>query len=68
MSISYRTMALELRGSLGMTQVEFAGTLGVAPTTVSRWETGRQIPSHLARKMLRELQSQKAIEQSLKEA
>jgi len=57
----------QLRVSLGMTQVEFAGTLGVAPSTVSRWETGKQIPSHLARKMLRELQSQQAIEQALKE-
>ena len=57
----------QLRVSLGMTQVGFAGTLGVAPSTVSRWETGKQIPSHLARKMLRELQSQQAIEQALKE-
>ena len=28
------------RKALGLTQVEFAGEIGVNPITVSRWETG----------------------------
>ncbi len=30
-----------LRGRLGLSQLAFAGHLGVAPQTVTKWETGR---------------------------
>jgi putative transcriptional regulator len=38
----------QLREALGLTQEEFARELGVSFSTVSRWETGRGRPSHLA--------------------
>ena len=31
----------KIRAALGMTQVELAAELGVAPNTVARWEQGR---------------------------
>jgi len=37
-----------VRKRLGLTQQEFAGKLGVALPTVSRWETKRHRPSRLA--------------------
>jgi transcriptional regulator with XRE-family HTH domain len=44
-----------LRAKLGMSQAEFAQRLGVSQTTVSRWESGRQIPESGVRIQLREL-------------
>jgi putative transcriptional regulator len=41
-----------LRGALGMTQAEFARALGWAPSTISRWESGRTRPSRLAFKVI----------------
>jgi|FLYL01.1.fsa_nt_gi transcriptional regulator with XRE-family HTH domain len=38
----------ELRKSLGMSQQEFAQTLGVGVATVSRWETGEAKPTGTA--------------------
>jgi len=35
----------EVRNELGITQVQFAKTLGVTPAIVVRWETGKQEPS-----------------------
>lgn len=45
-----------LRNRLGMTQAEFAVKLGVAPYTVRRWETEKNKPSPMARKLLDELE------------
>ena len=38
-----------LRRHLGMTQEEFAHSLGITVGTVNRWENGRFSPSKLAR-------------------
>lgn len=38
----------DLRTKLGLTQEELAGRLGVSPTTIMNWETGRHVPSRLA--------------------
>ena len=45
----------QLRHQLNLSQVEFAGLLGVAFRTVNRWENGRAIPSPLAIEKLEEL-------------
>jgi DNA-binding transcriptional regulator YiaG len=42
----------ELRKLLGLTQVELANMLCVAPLTVRRWEKDRAIPSPMAQKQL----------------
>jgi len=47
----------ELRISLRLTQTEFAEKLGVVLMTVSRWETGKLIPS------LRNLRKLEALKQ-----
>jgi transcriptional regulator with XRE-family HTH domain len=44
-----------LRAQLGMSQAEFAQRLGVSQTTVSRWESGRQLPEASVQIRLREL-------------
>ena len=41
-----------LRQRLGMTQEEFAHTLGVTVSTVNRWENGKVVPSRLARRAM----------------
>ena len=35
----------ELRAARGLTQDELAARMGVARNTISRWETGRMVPS-----------------------
>lgn len=50
----------ELRASLGMTQAEFARTLGVRQQTVSEWETGRYEPRGASARMLSMLAEQRA--------
>jgi transcriptional regulator with XRE-family HTH domain len=47
-----------LRIRLGMSQSEFAERMGVSQTTVSRWESGRQIPGAGIRAQLSELRYQ----------
>lgn len=49
-----------LRASLGMTQAEFARTLGVRQQTVSEWETGRYLPRGASARMLSMLAEQRA--------
>lgn len=44
-----------LREHLGMSQEEFAHKLGVAGTTVRRWESGTCKPSPLAQEKLQRL-------------
>jgi DNA-binding transcriptional regulator YiaG len=40
------------RKKLGLNQAEFAKVLGVARSTVSRWEWGHSAPSYLAERHL----------------
>jgi DNA-binding transcriptional regulator YiaG len=41
-----------IREKLGLTQEQFAQTIGVSFATVNRWERGHTKPSSLARKCL----------------
>ena len=41
-----------IRNELGMTQVLFAGFMGVSPKTVEAWEAGRNTPDGPARRIL----------------
>ena len=45
----------ELRLKSGLTQSKFAAALGLNPSTVRFWESGRRSPDGLARKVLRML-------------
>ena len=45
----------ELRERLGMTQLDFAKTVGVGLTTVARWEQGKAKPTPLAIEKLESL-------------
>lgn len=49
------TLVSELRQSLGLTQEKLAAKLGVAFTTINRWENGRSKPSPLALKQIEDL-------------
>jgi len=51
----------ELRKQLGLTAEELAQKLGVSVGTVSRWETGRNKPSKLARHRLKEVLDKEKI-------
>jgi DNA-binding transcriptional regulator YiaG len=50
----------ELRVALGLTQEDLARALGVALSTVCRWEQGRSCPSRLALASLQRLRSETA--------
>ena len=50
-----------IRKSLGLTQENFAHRLGVSHCTVSRWETGKSIPSRLAENQIQRLITRKEI-------
>lgn len=52
-----------IRNELGMTQVLFAGFMGVSPKTVEAWEAGRNMPDGPARRMLAMLQVDPALPQ-----
>ena len=41
-----------LRKKLGLTQEQFAATVGVTFSTVNRWESGKSAPSPLAMKQI----------------
>ena len=41
-----------IRSELGMTQVLFAGVIGVSTKTVEAWEAGRNMPDGPARRIL----------------
>lgn len=45
-----------LRERLGLTPAQFARLLGVHPSTVSRWESGRRYPTGGAIPAMRRLQ------------
>ncbi|MBW4480023.1 MAG: helix-turn-helix domain-containing protein [Tolypothrix brevis GSE-NOS-MK-07-07A] len=42
----------DLRLLAGLTQEQFAATLGVTYTTINRWENGRSTPSPMAMKLI----------------
>lgn len=42
----------DLRLLAGLTQEQFAATLGVTYTTINRWENGRSKPSPMAKKLI----------------
>ena len=46
------TVVLEIRRQLGVTQAEFAKTLGASLESVKSWELGRRHPSGLATRVL----------------
>ena len=46
------TVVLEIRRQLGVTQAEFAKTLGASLESVKSWELGRRHPSGLAARVL----------------
>src|SRR5207249_9668966 len=45
-------MIRAIRQALGMTRAEFGRALGWAPSTISRWESGRAQPNRLAVKII----------------
>lgn len=45
----------ELRLETGLTQEQFASTLGVTCSTMNRWENGRSNPSPLAMRKVEEM-------------
>ena len=46
----------QLRLRLGLSQAEFAGSLGVKQASVSRWENGHDLPSPALRRQMRAMQ------------
>jgi putative transcriptional regulator len=45
--------AAEARARSGLSQLEFAGLLGVSPRTLQDWEQGRREPTGAARTLLK---------------
>ena len=54
-----------IRNELGMTQVLFAGLMGVSTKTVEAWEAGRNMPDGPARRILAMLKVDPAWPQKL---
>ncbi len=52
-----------IRNELGMTQVLFAGFMGVSAKTVEAWEAGRNMPDGPARRILAMLKADPALPQ-----
>lgn len=50
-----------IRNTLGMTQVLFAGLMGVSVKTVEAWEAGRNMPDGPARRILSMLQTDPSL-------
>ncbi len=42
----------QIRKKTGLSQVSFAGTIGVSPKTIEAWENGRNKPEGTARRLL----------------
>lgn len=60
--------ATEIRGirhELGMTQVLFAGFMGVSTKTVEAWEAGRNMPDGPARRILAMLKTDPMLPQKM---
>ena len=60
--MAFSSMAKEeikaIRSSLGLSQAEFAESLGVNQTAVSHWENGLRRPSGAAAILIQQLQNQ----------
>ncbi len=54
-----------IRNELGMTQVLFAGFMGVSTKTVEAWEAGRNMPDGPARRILAMLKVDPGLPQRL---
>jgi DNA-binding transcriptional regulator YiaG len=54
-SIDYAKLVKDLRTHLGVTQEQFAQSLGVSYSTVNQWENGHRIPQPFLKKRLLEL-------------
>lgn len=52
-----------IRNELGMTQVLFAGFMGVSTKTVEAWEAGRNMPDGPARRILSMLKADPSLPQ-----
>ena len=52
-----------IRNELGMTQVLFAGFMGVSTKTVEAWESGRNMPDGPARRILSMLEVDPSLPQ-----
>jgi DNA-binding transcriptional regulator YiaG len=50
-----------LRKRLGMSQERFAAEIGVTFSTVSRWENGHNVPSHLSWRAMLQLAYQHGL-------
>lgn len=55
----------KIRNELGMTQVLFAGFMGVSTKTVEAWESGRNMPDGPARRILAMLKVDPGLPQRL---
>ncbi len=42
----------QIRKQTGLSQISFAGTIGVSPKTIEAWENGRNKPEGAARRLL----------------
>lgn len=57
-----------IRRKLGLSQVDFANTFGLNPTTVSRWETGNREPTITGKILLLVIKhNPEAVQQALAE-
>ncbi len=54
-----------IRTELGMTQVLFAGFMGVSTKTVEAWESGRNMPDGPARRILSMLRTDPTLPQKM---
>ena len=54
-----------IRNELGMTQVLFAGFMGVSAKTVEAWEAGRNMPNGPARRILAMLKVDPTLPQKM---
>lgn len=54
-----------IRNELDMTQVLFAGFMGVSAKTVEAWEAGRNVPNGSARRILAMLKTDPALPRKL---
>lgn len=74
MEVSWADRVKELRRKLGLSQQNFAALLGLTAMSVSRWETGRVLPTELSSLLLNllsaviGLHSRKALIEALRRA
>ena len=57
-----------IRISLGLSQEEFARQLGVAFTTINRWENRKVVPNKMARTLLKSYCTEHGVDNKLIDA